>query len=123
MFIGISWAKGLWNSLSCVLGVGSFDFENSDHRWAAFFSSGTSFGNDSATLIEPVQDQYATAATALDKTPEQQACFLTVPAAAFGFGVTKMHKKAQDIFRKMDYELLLKDAKVLAKDDQRSLAF
>jgi hypothetical protein len=115
--------KGLWNSLSCVLGVGSFDFANRDHRWTAFFTSGASFGNDSATLIARVQDHYTTAATALEKTPEQQACFLTVPAAAFGFGVTKMHKKAQDELRKMDYELLLKDTKLLAKDDQRSIAF
>ncbi len=48
---------------------------------------------------------------------------LTVPAAAFGFGVTKMHKKTQDILRRTNYELLLKESKVFAKDDQRSIAF
>ena len=105
------------------LELGSFDFANRDHRWIAFFTSGTSFGNDIATLIARVQDHYTTAATALEKTPEQQTRFLTVPAASFGFGVTKMHKKAQDELRQMDDELLLKDTKLLAKDDQRSIAF
>ena len=49
--------------------------------------------------------------------------FLLSLQPAFGFGVTKMHKKTQDILRKMDYEFLLKESKVLAKDDQRSIAF
>ena len=34
-----------------------------------------------------------------------------------------MHKKTQDELRQMDYELLLKETKILAKDDQRSIAF
>jgi hypothetical protein len=67
--------------------------------------------------------RYATSATAREKTPEEQSRFLSVPAASFGFRVTKMHKKTQDERRQMDYELLLKDTKLLAKDDQRSVAF
>ena len=114
--------KGLWNSLSCVLGEGSFDFAKQDERWVVFHSSGTSFGNDHATLVSRVQGCYATALTALDKTPDPD-CFLTAPAAAFGVGVTKMHKKTQDILRQLDYERLSKDVKELARDDQRSLAF
>ncbi len=34
-----------------------------------------------------------------------------------------MHKKTRIYFRKLDYELLMKETKVLAKDDQRSLTF
>ncbi|MEI6872924.1 MAG: hypothetical protein WCL08_11635, partial [Verrucomicrobiota bacterium] len=114
--------KGLWNSLSGVLGVGSFDFANSTTRNVAFHSSGTSFGNDHATLITRVQDRYAASQTALQKIPDP-TCFLAVPAAGFGFEIQKLHRKAQDIFREMDYESLLNNAKQLAKDEQRSLAF
>ena len=91
--------KGLWNSLSEVLGAGSFDFANSTTRNVVFHSSGTSFGNDHSALIKRVQDRYAAAQTALQKIPDP-TCFLTVPAAGFGFEIQRLHrKKAQDIFR------------------------
>ena len=114
--------KGLWNSLSDVLGAGSFDFANSATRNVAFHSSGTSFGNDHAALITRVQDRYTAAQTALDKMPDP-TCFLTVSAAGFGYEIQKLHKKTQDLLRASAYELLLKDTDQLSKDDQRSLAF
>ena len=114
--------KGLWNSLSRVLGPGSFDHANKDNCWAFFHSSGTTFGNDHRALITNVHDRYAEGLAALGKEPDSD-CFLTCPAVSFGFGVPKLHKKIQDNLRTMEYELLLKDAKQLAGDDQRSVAF
>jgi hypothetical protein len=55
--------KGLWNSLSAVLGPGSFDATNKDSCWSVFHSSGNIFGKDHRALISRAQDRYRAAAT------------------------------------------------------------
>ena len=114
--------KGLWNTLSRFLVAGSFDYANKDTCWDAFHASGTTFGNDHKALIANVHGRYAEGLTALGKVPDPD-CLLAGSAASFGYGQTKLHKKIQDNLRKMDCDRLLKDAKLLARDDQRSVAF
>jgi len=41
----------------------------------------------------------------------------------FAYGVSKVHKTAQDLLRQLDYTCLLAVSKQLAGDDQRAVAF
>ena len=50
---------GLWNSLSSILGTGSFDHANKDTCWTSFHDSGISLANDLKTLIKRVKERYS----------------------------------------------------------------
>ena len=54
--------KGLWNSLSGILGAGSFDVANKENCWSVFHVSGHPFGLDHCDLITRVQGRYRVAA-------------------------------------------------------------
>jgi hypothetical protein len=115
--------KGLWNSLSSILGQGSFDHSNKAVCWAHFHNSGSSFGADHCALIGCVKDRYESCLNALGwDIPEQENVFLA-PTDGFGFGVKKLHKVIQDSLRELDYNSVLLSMQVLAGDDQRRLAF
>jgi hypothetical protein len=48
---------------------------------------------------------------------------LTSPIDGFAFGLRRVHKRAQDLIRQLDYMGLLADSELLAGDDQRAIAF
>lgn len=115
--------KGLWNSLSAVLGSGSFDATNKDSCWSVFHSSGNIFGKDHRDLISRAQNRYRAAATAAGQDLTNTKNLLTSPIDGFAFGLRRIHKRAQDLIRQLDYMGLLADSELLAGDDQRAIAF
>ena len=56
--------RGLWNSLSGILGAGSFDTANKDTCWSSFHTSGHPFGADHRALIARAQGRYRAAVLA-----------------------------------------------------------
>ena len=115
--------KGLWNSLSGILGAGSFDVANKENCWSMFHASGHPFGLDHRALITRVQGRYRAAALDAGESLENVANLLTSPVASFAYGLTKVHKTAQDLIRQLNYTCLLADSKQLAGDDQRAVTF
>ncbi len=59
--------RGLWNSLSNILGAGSFDAMSKESCWSVFYGSGHSFGIDHRALITRVQYHYRVAASTVAK--------------------------------------------------------
>ena len=102
--------SGLWNSLGGVLGAGSIDDDKKYNRWSFFLGSGCSL----------IKKRYTDSLECIGKAPAAD-CVISAPTSAFGFGVRKLHKSAQDVFRHLDYEGLLKDTGTPTKDDQRGL--
>ena len=116
---------GLWNSLSDVLGRGSFDAANKERCWGFFHISGSSFGQDHLRSIQRVQERYKDVLFLSGKDAADEVdSVLSVPPEGFGFRVNKLHKTMQDKLRSLDAEamrLLAKDE--ISGDDQRRCAF
>ena len=102
--------KGLWDSLMTVLGTGFSDFINKESCWSVFHTSGSPFGLDHRALITRAHDRYSNAATAACQDLNSKN-LLTSPIDGFAFDLRKVHKKAQDLIRQLDYMCL--PAKVL----------
>jgi hypothetical protein len=114
--------RGLRNSLSGILGAGSFDIANKDTCWSTFHTSGHPFGADHRALIARAQGRYRAAVIAAGQDLDGKN-LLTSPVECFAFGLTKVHKTAQDLIRQLEYMGLLADSKLLAGDDQRAVTF
>ena len=114
---------GLWNSLSSVLGAGSFDHANKDTCWATFHDSGLSFANDHKTLINRAKDRYSDSLNVLGEVLPDSGLLVT-PAVGFGYGTSKLHSAIQHVLGDLEYQGLLSFVKSdLPSDDQRSLSF
>ena len=74
---------GLWNSLSSILGTGSFDHANKDTCWATFHDSGTSLADDHKTLINRAKVRYYESLTVLSEDLPDTG-LLVKPAVGFG---------------------------------------
>ena len=114
--------KGLWNSLSSLLGAGSFDDANKDQCWDVFHSSDSSFASDHQSLIRLVKNRYSESHTTLAIDPPEGGIF-TVSDSCFGYGIKKLHKAIQDILRDFDYQIVQSLTNSLSGDDQRRIAF
>ena len=114
---------GLWNSLSSVLGAGSFDHANKDTCWATFHDSGISFANDHKTLINRAKDRYSESLNNLGEVPPETGLLVT-PAVGFGYGTSKLHSALQHVLRDLEYKCILSSVSSdLPADDQRALSF
>ena len=114
--------KGLWNSLSNILGAGSFDDANKDQCWSGFHASNSSFASDHQSLIGLVKNRYLDSNTTLAiDPPECGVC--TASNSCFGYGIKKLHKAIQDILRHLDYEIVQSLADSMSGDDQRRITF
>ena len=87
--------KGLWNSLSSVLGAGSFDDANKDECWTAFHASNLSFASDHQSLICVVKNRHFESHTTLHFEPPEGGIF-AASDSCFGYGIKKFHKAIQD---------------------------
>ena len=115
--------KGLWNSLSQVLGQNSFDYANRDVCWNAFHSSGISLGNDHKALISRANERYTSLCQSLDLDHATSGPFAS-PPGGFGSGSKKLHRDLQDKLRELDKCLLLKKVtEEIPRTDQRAAAF
>ena len=76
--------KGLWNSLSSVLGADSFDDANKDQCWAGFHASDSSFASDHQSLIRVVKNRYLESHTTLAIDPPECGIF-TASDSCFGY--------------------------------------
>ena len=118
--------KGLWNSLSDVLGVGSFDAVNADRCWTHFHESDCSLAKDHLVLIKRVKERRSNRLLSIGimSDEEDDDPIFSASPDCFGFGTKKLHKAIQDKLRCLDYEVALLHAKEdLAGEDQRRLAF
>ena len=116
---------GLWNSLSDILCKGSFDAANKEHCWSTFHISGLSLARGHLTQISQVKERWTSCLySAGFVADEEEDPVFSVPDAAFGFGLRKLHKTMQDKLRGFDarYVDLLAEQE-LRGDDQRRLAF
>ena len=116
---------GLWNSLSDILGEGSFDAANKEHCWSTFHNSGLSLARGHLTQISQVKGRWKSCLySAGFVADEEEDPVFSVPDAGFGFGQRKLHKTMQDKLRGLDMRYLHILAKQeLRGDDQRRLAF
>ena len=87
--------KGLWNSLSTVLGAGSFDDANKDQCWTAFHASNFSFASDHQSLICLVKNRHFESHTTLAFEPPEGGIFADSDSC-FGYGIKKLHEAIQD---------------------------
>ena len=94
-----------------------------ESRWSMFHTSGHRFGVDHQALIARAQGRYRAAVLAAGQDLDGENNLLTSPVECFAYGLTKVHKTAQDLIRQLDYMSLLYDSKLLAGDDQRALTF
>ena len=76
-------SSGLWNSLSSILGTGSFDHANKGTCWTSFHDSGISLANDHKTLITRVKERYSESLNVLGEDLPDTG-LLVKPAAGFG---------------------------------------
>jgi hypothetical protein len=113
---------GLWDSLSSVLGAGSFDHLNKATCWQAFHTSGSIFASGHLNEIATVKTRYASTLDALGEQPPQVSIFNT-PDACFGYDTRKLHKKLMDELRSNEARLLKKRAEEMPRDDPRAEAF
>ena len=127
--------KGLWNSLSTVLGAGSFDDANKDQCWTAFHASNLSFASDHGTnmlssgfategvcasdhqsLICLVKNRHFESHTTLAFEPPEGGIF-AASDSCFGYGIKKLHKAIQDKLRDLDYQIVQSLAYSMSGDD------
>ena len=114
--------KGLWNSLSTILGAGSFDDVNKDQCWTAFHASNFSFASDHQSLICLVKNRHFESHTTLAFEPPEGGIF-AASDSCFGYGIKKLHKAIQDKLRDLDYQIVQSLAYSMSGDDQRRIAF
>ena len=114
--------KGLWNSLSSVLGAGSFDDAKKDECWTAFHASNLSFASDHQSLICVVKNRHFESHTTLHFEPPEGGIF-AASDSCFGYGIKKLHKAIQDKLRDLDYQIVQSLAYSMSGDDQRRIAF
>ena len=115
--------KGLWNSLSRVLGENSFDYAKRNVCWEALHASGCSLGNDHKAQVAKAKDRYASLCQSLGREEATLGPFAS-EAAGFGSGTKKLHKCMQDILRDLDKDLLVQKVTAsVPKTDQRAAAF
>ena len=113
---------GLWNSLSSILGTGSFDHANKDTCWETFHNSGMSLANDHKTLISRAKDRYSESLSVLGEDLPGTG-LLVKPAAGFGYGIPKLHSAVQNDLRGLEFKRFLSLVSDLPSDDQRALSF
>ena len=81
--------KGLWNSLSNLLGAGTFDDTNKDKCWVGFHSSQSSFASDHQSLIYLVKNRHFESHTTLAVDPPESG-ILSASDSCFGYdGIKK----------------------------------
>ena len=115
--------KGLWNSLSVVLGENSFNYANSNVCWETFHASGCSLGNDHKEQIILAKGRYSSLCQSLGREEATLGPFAP-EAVGFGSHFKKLHKCMQDILRDLDKDLLVQKVTALVpKTDQRAAAF
>jgi hypothetical protein len=114
--------KGLWNSLSNLLGAGTFDDTNKDQCWVGFHSSQSSFALDHQSLIHLVKNRHFESHTTLAVDPPESGIF-TASDSCFGYGIKKLHKAIQDVLRDLDYRIVQSFVDSMTGDDQRRIAF
>ena len=115
--------KGLWNSLSKVLGENSFDHARSNVCWEALHASNCSLGNDHKEQVIQVKGRYASLCRSLGREEATTGPFAS-EVVGFGSNVKKLHKCMQDVLRGLDRDLLVQNVTTLVpRDDQRAAAF
>ena len=63
--------QGLWNSISSIIGAGSFDEVNKATCWGTFHASGSIFASDHLKEIDSLKARYRGTLEALGETPPQ----------------------------------------------------
>ena len=101
--------KGLWNSLSDVLGVGSFDAVNAEHCWTHFHQSSCSLAKDHLVLIHRVKERQSNCLLSIGKISDEEEDdpILSASPDCFGFGIKKLHKAIKDKLRHLDADAAL----------------
>ena len=114
--------QGLWNSLSSIIGAGSFDEANITTCWATFHASGSIFASDHLKEIGSLKTRYRRTLEALGEDPSPDSIF-SAPDTGFGGGSQKLHKKLMDELRGNEARLLRQRAEAMPRDDPRAEAF
>jgi hypothetical protein len=114
--------QGLWNSLSSIIGAGSFDEANKATCWGTFHASGSIFASDHLKEIGSLKTRDRGTLEALGKDPSPDSIF-SAPDSGFGGGSKKLHKKLMDELRGNEARLLKQRAEAMPRDDPRAEAF
>jgi hypothetical protein len=114
--------QGLWNSLSSIIGAGSFDEANKTTCWETFHASGSIFASDHLKEISSLKTRYRNTLEALGEDPSPDSIF-SAPDIGFGGGSKKLHKKLMDELRGNEAKLLKQRAEAMPRDDPRAEAF
>jgi hypothetical protein len=114
--------QGLWNSLSSIIGAGSFDEANKTTCWETFHASGSIFASDHLKEISSLKTRYRSTLEALGEDPSPDSIF-SAPDISFGGGSKKLHKKLLDELRGNEAKLLKQRAEAMPRDDPRAEAF
>ncbi len=77
--------QGLWNSLSSIIGAGSFDEANITTCWGTFHASGSVFASDHLKEIGCLKTRYRGTLEALGEVPSPDSIF-SAPDIGFGGG-------------------------------------
>jgi hypothetical protein len=119
-----SHTPGLWESLTDVIGPGSFDPGKEDSRWEALYASNSAFGRDIKLEWQRLQARQAALIAQLPQASVPQTpTLLSVDAARFGAGVQQLQKEISAVLSSLQSKLLLHRACQLPRDDQRRMAF
>jgi hypothetical protein len=114
--------QGLWNSLSSIMGTGSFDKANIATCWGSFHASGSIFGSDHLKEIGSLKSRFWGTLEALGEDPSPESIF-SAPDSGFGGGSKKLHKKLMDELRGNEARLLKRRAEAMPRDEPRAEAF
>ena len=118
--------RGLFNTLTPVLGVGSFDEANGAFRWAHFLEEGNSrIGREMSSQFDSGRQLHTGLIAGIREyhTGELPPSIYDTPLHGFGFGIGKLHKAIQDERQALSFLSLSYRARRLPIDDPRRMAF
>ncbi len=112
---------GLWDSLSTIIGAGSFDTANKATCWGAFHMSGSVFASDQVKETGTLRTRYTSTLERLGEEPFPDS-ILSAPTIGFGYGKQKLHKTLMGVLRGNEARLLNPRAEAMPRDDPRAEA-
>ena len=117
--------RGLFQKLSSVFGVGSFDVGKEDQRWLQYLQSGSSIALEFRTMYELRKGEQNVINVILpeSKQIEAQNNIFSTPIEGFAFDTRKVSRRIRDQQQHLIFEETCIQAAELPIDDPRRMAF
>ena len=113
--------KGLWNSLSSILGTNSFDQRHSSERWKKLYESNIPTAQSLKAEWERIKTSFQNLVT--DNEMVNLPSTLKEGEQSFGHGIKKLSKVIRDQFQELQTKHLEERAQQLRRDDPRRVSF